>query len=162
MTSQATLKSMIITTDQNQTINMNQSSTRKIYTPHEQSSTYPNQIRKTGQLSKTSAPPFAPIKPQLPTPLTSNQYDSKVNWKVNRKRCLSQTLKNDHEVKVRNLANFDGLLSEEDGMNKHYCLRVQRSRELDLNPENPTFVHHLKYALKTRYKNFTTLESVKV
>ena len=127
MNSQATLKSVITTTDQNQTVNM--SSTRTIYTPHEQSAVHPNQIMKTGHPSKTSTPPFAPIKPQLDTPSISNQYDSEANWKINRKRCPSLTLKNNHAEKIRILANIDDLLSEEDRKNKHYCLSVQRSRE---------------------------------
>ena len=126
MNSQATLKSVITTTDQNQTVNM--SSTRTIYTPHEQSAVHPNQIRKTGHPSKTSTPPFATIKPQLDTPPTSNQYDLEVNGKINRKRCPSQTLKNNHAEKIRKLANIDGLLSGEEWKNKHYCLSVQRSR----------------------------------
>ena len=160
MNSQATLKSVITTTDQNQTVNM--SSTRTIYTPHEQSAVDPNQIRKTGYPSKTSNPPFAPIKPQLDTPSTSNQYDPEVNWKINRKRCPSQTLKSNHAEKIRKLANIDELLSEEDRKIKHYCLTVQRSRELDLNPENRRFLNHPKYTLKANYNKFTTLERVKV
>ena len=160
MNSQATFKSVITTTYQNQTVN--KSSTRTIYTPHEQSAAHPNQIRKTGYPSKTSTPPFAPIKPQLDTPSTSNQYDPEVNWKINRKRSPSQTLKNNHAEKVRKLANIDNLLSEEDRKNKHYCLSVQRSTELDLYPENPRFLNHLKYTLKGNYNKFTTLEWVKV
>ena len=146
MNSQAALKGVITTTNQNQTVNM--SSTRTNYTPHEQSAAHPNQIRRTGHPSKTSTPPFAPIKPQLDTPSISNQYDPEVNWKINRKRCPSHTIKNNHREKIRKIANIDDLLSEEDRKNKHYCLSVQRSRELDLNPENPRFLNHLKYTLK--------------
>ena len=160
MNNQATLKSVITTTDQNQTVNM--SSTRTIYTPHEQSAPHPNEIRKTGHPSKTSTPPFANIKPELDTPSISNQYETEVNWKIDRKRCPSQTLKNSHAEKIRKLANLDDLLSEEDRKNKHYCLSVQRSREVDLNPENPRFLNHLKYTLKAIYNKFTTLERVKV
>ena len=139
MNSQATLKSVVATTDQNQTVNM--SSTRTIYTPYEQSAVHPNQIRKTGHPSK---------------------YDPEVNLKINRKRCPSQTLKNNHAEKIRKLANIDDLLSEEEWKSKYYCLSVQRSRDLDLNPENPRFLNYLKYTLKENYNKFTPLELVKV
>ena len=163
MTGQTTLKSVIITTDQNQIVNMNQFSKRTIYTPQEQSSTHSNQIKKTGQLNKTSTPPFAPTRPQLATPSSiSDQNDPEAIWKVNRKRCPSQTLKNNRAEKVRKLANIDDLLSEEDRKHEHYCLNVQRSREIDLNPEIPRFLNHLKYALKTNYNKFTSLEWMKV
>ena len=42
------------------------------------------------------------------------------------------------------------------------CMVVQKSRENEINPENPIFVIKLRNALKTEFKSFRIADKVKI
>ena len=60
------------------------------------------------------------------------------------------------------MSNIDDLLTERDRKNIPHCLDIQKTREAEINTENPRFVTNLKYALKTEFNKFAVSERVKV
>ena len=127
---------------------------------HQQVTTQQEQTQtQSSQPPIFSKPPFTTT---IAPPSTSSQYDPQNTWIVNRKRPAPGNHQTSHAEKIKKMSNIDDLLTECDRKNIAHCLDIQKTREAEINTENPRFVTNLKYALKTEFNKFAVSERVKV
>ena len=130
----------------------------------------PNQHQQvTTQQEQTqthsSQPPIfskPPLTTTIAPPSTSSQNDPQNNWIVNCKTPAPGNHQTSHAEKIKKMSNIDDLLTEGDRKNIPHCLDIQKTRQAEINIENPRFVTNLKYALKSEYNKFALSERVKV